>query len=69
MSTGFRPQSFEGLLPPHFKRDIEEWIKDDCPSIDIGGLVVGDKIEEAILYGKSKGVLAGKPFFNGTYNS
>ena len=35
------------------------------PSIDIGGLVVGDQLEEAYLLGKSKGILAGVPFFNG----
>jgi len=57
---------FHTLLPPHWQRDIESWIKDDVPSIDIGGLVVGDKMEEATLYGKTKGVLAGVPFFNGT---
>jgi nicotinate-nucleotide pyrophosphorylase (carboxylating) len=41
------------------------WVRDDVPSIDIGGLVVGDKMEEAYLLGKSKGILAGIPFFDG----
>jgi len=41
------------------------WVRDDVPSIDIGGLVVGDQLEEAYLLGKSKGILAGVPFFNG----
>ncbi len=29
------------------------------------GLVVGDKPEEAYLIGKTRGILAGVPFFNG----
>lgn len=56
---------FSALLPPHWKREVENWVRDDCPSIDIGGLVVGDKVEEATLYGKSTGILAGVPFYNG----
>jgi nicotinate-nucleotide pyrophosphorylase (carboxylating) len=56
---------FSALLPPHWKREVENWVQDDCPSIDIGGLVVGDKVEDATLYGKSKGILAGVPFYNG----
>ena len=61
------PQLFHTLLPPHWKREVEGWIRDDVPSIDIGGLVVGDKPEEAHLFGKSGGVLAGVPFFNAVF--
>ncbi len=57
--------SYAALLPPHWKQDVEAWLKDDVPSIDIGGLVVGDKYEEAHLFCKSRGILAGVPFFNG----
>jgi len=46
---------------------VENWVRDDCPSVDIGGLVVGDKIEDALLYGKSKGILAGVPFFTAVF--
>mmetsp|Transcript_26552 Transcript_26552/g.37376 ORF Transcript_26552/g.37376 Transcript_26552/m.37376 type:complete len:297 (-) Transcript_26552:44-934(-) len=42
---------------------VEDWLKEDVPSFDYGGFVVGNKPEEAILYCKSSGVLAGKPFF------
>jgi len=42
---------------------IDLWLKEDIPSFDYGGLVVGDKPEEAILYCKASGVLAGVPFF------
>ena len=58
---------FSALLPPHWKREVEGWIRDDVPSIDIGGLVVGDKQEEAHLYGKSRGFLAGVPFFDAVF--
>jgi hypothetical protein len=63
-TTTKKKTNFAPLLPLHWKGQVEEWVKDDCPSLDIGGLVVGDKQEEALLYGKSDGVLAGVPFFN-----
>jgi len=34
------------------------------PSLDVGGLVVGNVEREAVLYMKSPGVFAGKPFFD-----
>lgn len=55
------------LLPPHYKETIKQWIHDDCPTIDIGGYVVGDKIESATLYLKSSGVLAGVPFASAVF--
>ena len=58
---------FSALLPPHWKAEVAGWIRDDVPSIDIGGFVVGDKLEEAHLFGKSKGVLAGRPFFDAVF--
>lgn len=33
------------------------------PSFDYCGFVVGEKQDEAILYGKAAGILAGQPFF------
>mmetsp|Transcript_38876 Transcript_38876/g.76625 ORF Transcript_38876/g.76625 Transcript_38876/m.76625 type:complete len:866 (-) Transcript_38876:256-2853(-) len=56
-------QDFASLLPVHWRKEVEGWVRDDCPSFDIGGLVVGEKLEEAYLFGKSDGVLAGSPFF------
>ena len=50
---------FSHLLPPSYKDDIRRWIDDDCPNIDIGGFVVGEKNETAHLLCKSSGVLAG----------
>jgi len=38
------------------------WLKEDLPSFDYGGFVVGNKIDEAILYMKTSGIVAGEPF-------
>jgi nicotinate-nucleotide pyrophosphorylase (carboxylating) len=56
--------SFEHLLAPNWRTCVQGWLDEDLPSMDIGGFVVGDKPETALLYGKSSGVLAGKPFFD-----
>mmetsp|Transcript_7965 Transcript_7965/g.7120 ORF Transcript_7965/g.7120 Transcript_7965/m.7120 type:complete len:285 (-) Transcript_7965:13-867(-) len=58
---------FSNLLPPKYKEEIKKWIDDDCPSIDIGGYVVGNKIETASLYCKSTSFLAGIPFANAVF--
>ncbi|KAF2835818.1 nicotinate-nucleotide pyrophosphorylase-like protein [Patellaria atrata CBS 101060] len=52
------------LLPQTYKRLISEWLEEDTPSFDYGGFVVGEELAEARLLGKSKGVLAGVPFFD-----
>ncbi|KAJ1978616.1 nicotinate-nucleotide diphosphorylase (carboxylating) [Dimargaris verticillata] len=56
--------AFEHLLPPHWKSLVTAWLKEDTPTFDFGGFVVGEKQEKAVLLGKSKGVVAGKPFFD-----
>lgn len=52
------------LLPVHWKSQIITWFAEDTPSFDYGGFVVGDSERTATLYGKSKGILAGVPFFD-----
>jgi nicotinate-nucleotide pyrophosphorylase (carboxylating) len=52
------------LLPVHWKSQIAAWYAEDTPSFDYGGFVVGDSERTATLFGKSKGVLAGVPFFD-----
>lgn len=42
----------------------QDWLREDCPSFDYGGFVVGDGVREARLLGKSRGILAGVPFFD-----
>lgn len=53
---------YEHLLPPGYKDEMKRWIHDDCPTFDVGGFVVGEKIEEAHLYCKDSCILAGKPY-------
>ncbi len=55
---------FASLLPVGFEKEVIQWLKDDCPSFDVGGFVVGDKVEVAYLYCKQSCVLAGVPFAN-----
>ena len=52
------------LLPNELNADISKWFIEDIPSFDIAGFVVGNKMAKAVLLGKSKGILAGKPFFS-----
>ncbi|KAF7173905.1 hypothetical protein CNMCM5623_006142 [Aspergillus felis] len=56
------------LLPSSYKRHITAWLEEDCPSFDYGGFVVGESEGEARLLGKSKGVVAGVPFFDEVFS-
>ncbi|KAM0750335.1 nicotinate-nucleotide diphosphorylase [Meredithblackwellia eburnea MCA 4105] len=63
MSTEIKPLGrYSDLLPPSWKSVITQWLAEDTPSFDFGGFVVGQGEEQAILWGKSEGVLAGVPF-------
>ena len=33
---------------------VQDWLREDCPSFDYGGFVVGDGVREARLLGKSR---------------
>jgi len=55
--------AFKGLIPTWYRNQIRTWLQEDIPSFDYSGYVVGDTQEQAILYGKSEGVIAGVPFF------
>ena len=52
------------LIPPTYKKRIAEWLEEDIPSFDYSAAVVGNTLEQANLYNKSPGVLAGIPFVN-----
>jgi nicotinate-nucleotide pyrophosphorylase (carboxylating) len=55
--------NFAHLLPHGFEDEVISWLRDDCPSFDIGGFVVGEKEEIAYLFCKEDDVvLAGRPF-------
>ncbi len=59
---------FGNLLPKaKLINMMEEWLTDDMPSFDIGGLVVGNDVKTAQLWMKSPGVFAGKPFVNALF--
>ncbi|WWC66592.1 nicotinate-nucleotide diphosphorylase (carboxylating) [Kwoniella pini CBS 10737] len=57
-------QNLAHLLPPSWKTEVSRWYAEDTPSFDWAGFVVGEEVQEAILWGKSGGVLAGVPFFD-----
>jgi hypothetical protein len=42
------------LLPPSWKNMVSDWLKEDTPSFDYGGFVVGESLQEAHLLGKSQ---------------
>lgn len=52
------------LLPPSWKTQVTAWLAEDTPSCDYGGFVVGEGERTATLWGKSEGVIAGRPFFD-----
>ncbi|CAK4633298.1 hypothetical protein LEN26_019962 [Aphanomyces euteiches] len=60
---------FGHLLPPTWKKNVQLWLEDDIPSYDVGGFVVGEADQVALLLGKSKGVLAGVPFFTAVFEA
>ena len=41
------------LLPPTYQRLVASWLEEDCPGFDYAGFVVGEKVAEARLMGKS----------------
>lgn len=60
--------SFQTVLPSATIDPIVlQWISDDMPSFDVGGMVVGDKIGSASLLMKTSGVFAGKPFVDSVF--
>ncbi len=55
---------YSHILPPHIKQTVLQWLKEDIPSFDYAGVVVGDQHREAVLLCKSPGILCGVPFVN-----
>ncbi|BEI80106.1 hypothetical protein CcaverHIS002_0106350 [Cutaneotrichosporon cavernicola] len=58
-------QNLAHLLPPSWKEVIPSWFAEDTPSFDWAGFVVGEDEQEAILWGKSGGIVAGVPLLHG----
>mmetsp|Transcript_9103 Transcript_9103/g.13541 ORF Transcript_9103/g.13541 Transcript_9103/m.13541 type:complete len:320 (+) Transcript_9103:140-1099(+) len=60
---------YSALLPPtNLQPIISQWLRDDHPSFDVGGLVVGTAPKTAKLYMKSEGVFAGRPFVDAVFD-
>jgi len=59
---------FSALLPSgQIDATVRQWLHDDMPSFDVGGLVVGETERKATLWMKSTGVFAGKPFIEAVF--
>ncbi|KAK4051112.1 nicotinate-nucleotide diphosphorylase (carboxylating) [Microbotryomycetes sp. JL221] len=52
------------LLPVSWTSVVTSWLHEDSPTFDYGGFVVGEQTEQAFLWGKAHGILAGVPFVN-----
>lgn len=48
-------------LGPSLSVKIQEWLQEDCPSVDWAGYLVGNQQTNARIYAKSPGVIAGGP--------
>lgn len=55
------------VLPPFWRDTIRQYLRDDAPTFDVGGYVVGEAPEEAALLCKTSAVLAGVPFFTAVF--
>ena len=70
MSSRRQSLSLSHLLHPiRLRETVNEWLKEDTPSFDYGGFVVGEKVEKAFLLCKGEGVLAGLPFFEEVFKT
>lgn len=56
------------IHPVSLHQHVQQWLAEDTPSFDYGGFVVGESEETAVLLCKSRGVLAGVPFFDAIFN-
>ncbi|GKT96503.1 nicotinate-nucleotide pyrophosphorylase [Colletotrichum tofieldiae] len=45
-----------------WKTQVTAWLAEDTPTFDYGGFVVGNDPRTATLWGKSGGIVAGRPF-------
>lgn len=56
------------LSQSNLSKVVASWLKEDTPSFDYGGYVVGETLEKAVLLCKSPGILSGLPFFEAIFN-
>lgn len=63
----YNPNVAHVLNPASLQHLAREWLKEDTPSFDFAGFVVGEKEESAVILIKSPGVLAGCPFVDAIF--
>lgn len=63
----YNPTVAHVLNPASLRHLAREWLKEDTPSFDFAGFVVGEKEESAVILIKSPGVLAGCPFVDSIF--
>ncbi|XP_025092237.1 nicotinate-nucleotide pyrophosphorylase [carboxylating]-like [Pomacea canaliculata] len=63
----YNPNVAHILNPSTLKHLAREWLKEDTPSFDFAGFVVGEREETAVILIKSAGVLAGCPFVDAIF--
>ncbi|XP_029076957.1 nicotinate-nucleotide pyrophosphorylase [carboxylating] isoform X1 [Monodon monoceros] len=62
------PEGLALLLPPATLAALaESWLREDCPGLNHMALVTGAASSQAVLWAKSPGVLAGRPFFDAIF--
>lgn len=62
------PEGLALLLPPAALATLAEgWLREDCPGLNPAALVTGAAPARAVLWAKSPGVLAGRPFFDAVF--
>uniref|UniRef100_M3YLY6 Nicotinate-nucleotide pyrophosphorylase [carboxylating] n=1 Tax=Mustela putorius furo TaxID=9669 RepID=M3YLY6_MUSPF len=62
------PPGLALLLPPTTLAALaDSWLREDCPGLNHAALVTGAAPSQAVLWAKSPGVLAGRPFFDAIF--
>lgn len=62
------PTDLALLLPPATLAALADgWLREDCPGLNYTALVTGAAPSQAVLWAKSPGVLAGRPFFDAIF--
>ncbi|KAG5195216.1 hypothetical protein R6Z07M_018792 [Ovis aries] len=62
------PEGLACLLPPATLAALaDSWLREDCPGLNYVALVSGTAPSQAVLWAKSPGVLAGRPFFDAIF--
>ena len=68
MASSSHDVNLAALLPPgRLEAMIRQWLHDDLPSLDVGGMVVGTVPRTATLWMKSAGIVAGRPFVDAVF--